>query len=414
MTEVSRAELKYLVERRREEIKALNDVGRLLGSTADPAEIIALAASYLHRTFPVALIGILTLARRKLHLIPFAPIAPMELSSAVRQMREATGELLKRALREDETELVSDQLIDGRSVSDQPTTSLRSHLHAPLTVKGQPTGLLTIFSGQAKAFTDEDQHTVGIIADQLAAALRSASLVDELRRADELKNEMLAIGSPGLSHPLTAIKEGVNLVLEGALGETTADQKEFLNEVVLNAERLNRMLEKVKTATKVMTAQTVFELASVDLRTIVAKAEKDYRHMAEQRKVTLKLIEFSKPLFWQVDAAHLTFAVGQLVENAIQATNEDGLVAIKLSATPEEAQIQVTDTGSGIAKEALPTLFDRFKSLGGINERKMGGLGLGLFITKSLIEGQGGLIEVESASGEGTQMTIRLPKRTTA
>ncbi|MDP3768273.1 MAG: ATP-binding protein, partial [Dehalococcoidia bacterium] len=95
-------------------------------------------------------------------------------------------------------------------------------------------------------------------------------------------------------------------------------------------------------------------------------------------------------------------------------------VTISIAATAHEAQLRVQDTGGGIAKEALPTmmgtveqlptLFDRFQSLGGIHDRKMGGLGLGLFIAKSMVEGHGGTISVESTVGEGTLMTVHLPK----
>ena len=99
------------------------------------------------------------------------------------------------------------------------------------------------------------------------------------------------------------------------------------------------------------------------------------------------------------------------MENAIQATPPDGLVTVKLTVTGNDAQIQIVDTGSGIAREAIPTLFEQFKSIGDINNRKMGGLGLGLFIAKSLVQGHGGSILVESSIGQGTVMTITLPKQ---
>jgi signal transduction histidine kinase len=125
----------------------------------------------------------------------------------------------------------------------------------------------------------------------------------------------------------------------------------------------------------------------------------------------VKLVDVAKPLFWVVDKAHVTVAINQVLENAIQATPADGLVTLKLAPTQTDVDIQITDTGSGIAKEALPKLFDRFQSIGDINNRKMGGLGLGLFITKSLIEGHGGTVIVESTVGVGTVMTLRLPKK---
>jgi len=411
MADVSRAELKYLVDRQREEIRTLHEAGRLLGSATDPHKIIALVGSYLHRTFPVALCGVLLLARKKLHLIPFAPLAEVERLTAIRQIRETASELLRRTITEEESVPVAERSGEATESLLQAATPLRSHLFAPLTVDGQLTGLLGLFSGKHEAFTQEDRDAIGIVAEQLAAALRNALLVEELRRADTLKNQMLSIVSHELSTPLTAIKEGVNLILDGALGETTPDQRDFLQTVSENVDRLERLLDKVKTSTKVMTDQVQFAFESVDLRSVIAAVERAYQALAKSKGVSLKLIESPKPLFWQVDPPHLTTALSQLVENAIQATEQDGIVTMKLSGFPDAVEIDVLDTGAGIAKESLPTLFDRFQSIGDIHDRKMGGLGLGLFIAKSLLTGHGATLAVDSTLGEGTRMTIRLPKR---
>jgi len=414
MAEHSRAELKYFVERQREEIRTLNEAGKLLSAATDPQQIIQLAISYLHNTFPVALCALWLLEQRKVHMRLFAALPEVEIASALRQLRTAASELLHRPISEEDSELLVKDSTHQPTSWAQPTIALRAHLFAPLTVKDQPIGLLGLFSGQAEAFTKEDQHTVGVVADQLGAALRNALLVEELRRAVEVKNELLSIVSHELSTPLTAIKEGVNLLLDGALGQTTPDQQDFLKTVLENTERLERLTQKVKTATELMTGQTKFTLESFDLRTLLANVEKSYRTLATTKQVHFKLVDYPKPLFWQVDMPHLSIALGQLVENAIQATPAEGLVTLKLSASAPEVEIQVLDTGVGIAKEALPTLFEQFKSVGGIHDRKMGGLGLGLFIANALIAGNGGTITVDSTPGEGTLMLVHLPKQSAA
>ncbi len=420
MAEPSRAELKYLVERQREEIKTLNDLGRLLTATNDPAAILQQTASYLRHTYPVALCGIWSLERRQLSLVPFAPLSQVELGSAVATMRSTISAALNRPLADEECRLELDRASGAPSVSGQPSTTLRSHLSAPLAVKGQTIGLLSLFSGQAEAFTSEDQSAIGIIAEQVGVALRNAYLVQELRRADELKDQLLSIVSHELGTPLTAIKEGVSMVIEGALGETTPDQQDFLKTVMENAERLERLIEKVKTSGEIMAGQVQYAFESFDLRTLLASVQKTYQGLADLRGVQFRFIEYPKPLFWQIDHRRLTLAVSQLVENALQATEKNGFVTVSLTPSANEVQIVVQDTGAGIPKDALPSfmtqveethsLFDRFQSLGGIHDRKMGGLGLGLFIANSLIEGHGGSITVESAVGEGTSMIVRLPK----
>jgi signal transduction histidine kinase len=348
----------------------------------------------------------LFLPERKLHLIPFAPIAQVELASAVRKIREAAGQLINHPVTDE------DSVVEETKAASlmQPNTSLRSHLFAPITDKGKPVGVIALFSGAADAFTKEDQHTVGIIAEQFGAALRNAFLVEELRRADELKNQLLSIVSHELSTPLTAIKEGVNLILDGALGDTTTDQRDFLGTVNENAERLERLIRKIKTATEIMTGQMRLVFESVDVRKMLEHLDRVYGPLAKSRSVNVKFLEPPKPLFWPLDAAHASVAISQILENAIQATAADGLVTVRSSATQQELEIQIADTGTGIAGEHLPTLFQRFQSIGDINNRKMGGLGLGLFIAKSLVDHHGGTIAVDSALGEGTRMTLRFPK----
>ncbi len=408
MPDISRAELKYFVERQREEIKTLNEVGRLLSTTADPRSLVRLVSSYLHRAFPVALCSVLSLPQRRLYVVPFAPIPQVDVSGAVRLTRDTAARLLNRSVTEDESACLIDD--DQPAGWMQSTISLRSNLFCSMSVSGQLTGVLGVFSGQANAFNTEDAHAIGIVAEQLAAALRNAVLLDQLRQADELKNQLLSIVSHELSTPLTAIKKGVNLVLEGALGETTDEQRDFLKTVLENADRLERLTQKVKTATELMTGQTKFTFDSFDLRTVLGQVEKTYRPLAVAKGVNLKLLDAPKPMFWPIDKNHIVVAISQLVENAIQATGSDGLITLKLSATPTEADIVVNDTGSGIAQELIPTLFEQFKSIGEIHNRKMGGLGLGLFIAHALIVGHGGTIEVDSKLEVGTCMTIHLPK----
>jgi len=409
MTDTSRAELKYLVERQREEIRTLNEVGKLLSATTNPEDILRLVTSYLHQAFPVALCGIWLLQPRLLRVIPFAPIAQMEVTRAIRQMREAASELLRRPLNEEDGVPVMEPL-DGRAHTGLSSTiALRAHLVAPLMVKDQPIGLLCLFSGQEHGFSNEDHHAIGIVAEQLGAALRNALLVEELRRAGELKTELLSIVSHELNTPLTAVREGVDLVLEGEMGTITPDQQRLLKVASENAERLERLFQKVKMATEFTTGQTAFTFAAADVQAVLSDVEQTHRPLATAKGIQLTLVASAGPLTCSIDRAHLIAALDQLVDNALQATPSGGAVTLQGSATPTGVELQVLDTGTGIAPEAVPTLFEQFTSVGGIHDRKMGGLGLGLFIANSCIQGHGGSLHVDSTLGKGTRMLVRLP-----
>jgi len=411
MSEISRAELKYLVERQREEIRTLNEVGKLLSATTDPREILRLVSTYLHQAFPVAVCGVLWLEERKLHLIPLAPLAQMELARVIRGVREAAGEFFHRPLSEEESAPVIER-VDGPATVGMPSTmALRSHLFAPMTVKGRPSGLLSLFSGREEAFTTEDSHAVGIVAEQLGAALRNAFLVEELRRAGELKNELLSIISHEFNTPLTAMREGVGLVLEGHVGDTTPEQQRLLKVVSENADRLEQLFHKVKLATELATGQAAFAFAAADVRVVLREVAQSHQALASAKAVELKLLEPAQPLLCAIDQPRLTIALDQLMDNALQATPRNGSVTLQGAPSSDGIEIHVIDTGAGMGAEVLPTLFEQFKSVGGIHNRKMGGLGLGLFIAHSLIQAHGGTLSVESALGKGTRMTARLPKQ---
>ena len=413
MADPTSAELKYLVSRQREEIKTINEVGRLLRSTTDPGEIIRLVATYLRQAFPVALCGILLIESRKLHLIRFAPISKVDMTAAIRELLKATQEQVHQMLREEEIAcVVEDQFSATSPWAGVTVGSLRSQVSVPLTFNAQAVGLLGVFSGQAGALTQqEDIHAIQIVAEQLRGALRNALLVERLRSADQMKNDLLAMISHELKIPLTVIREGVSLLKEGALGPTNTEQQDFLKTVSDNVDRLNQLLDKVLTATHVITGKIQARLAQVNVGALLKEWVSTFGPLATSRGVRLES-NGAEPTPWTVDREKLQQALGHVMENAIQASSSGGRVVVSWVVEANQLQIQVTDTGSGISPQELGRLFERFGAIGGIHERKTGGLGLGLFITKALVDIHQGIIRVESTPGEGTRVTIRLPQKT--
>ena len=409
MADPSSAELKSLVARQQEELKTLNDVARLLRSTIDPQEIIRKLASYLQQTFPIAVCGILLIEQRKLHLIRFAPISQMDMTNTTRQILKSASEKVKRDLKEEEIALVLEDQFGASGTG--PVGYLRSHVSVPLTFDGQVIGFLSVLSGQADALSREDVHGLEIIADQLRAALRNALLVEKLKSADQMKNELLSIFSHELRIPLTVIREGVSLLTDEALGSVNDEQKKFLGTVIQNVSRLQQLLDKVVTATEAITGNLRCAVTTAELNKVFEEVGSAFRSAAQAKGVTLDLPGGSPALRWVTDPERLKQALGYLAENAIQATPSGGRVTVSASANQTALELQVADTGGGIPAEELPRLFELFRAIGGIHERKTGGLGLGLFITKALTEALGGTIHVESTPGQGTRVSIRLPQR---
>lgn len=412
MPEPSRAELKYLVERQREEIKTLNEVARLLSATTDPQDIIRLVGAYLHQTYPLALCGVLVIDQRRLHLLPFANISQVDLATAIRAICAKANERLTPPLNEQSLERTVEQVSGGAAPWGQSAVGyLRSNYMAPLmTDDGKMLGILSVFSGKPEAFAKEEQHVIDIVASQLRAALRNAVLLDELRRANQLKNELLLVISHELRIPLTSIQEGVRLVADGSLGSLNADQQEFLKTVDANAERLQTLVEKVVTATQLVTAQLTYAFAQMSLPALLTELQAALRPAASAKRIHLEFAQPSGVAAITADSRQVTQALMHVIENAIQATDEGGTVTVDCSQTSGGVQVRVMDTGGGIPAEAMPTLFEQFRFIGGVDNRKTGGLGLGLFITKAIISAHGGTIQVDSQVGRGTKVTITLPK----
>lgn len=409
-TEISRAELKYLVERQREEIRAINEVGRIIASSTEPEEIVGGVASYLNRTFSLALCGVLLLEQRFLLGIQFVKIASVDAAAAIREFFATPIEGFPQPLKEESFS----KRLDDRSSGPSPWARagggyLRSRHGATLTFNDKPIGRLAVFSAKADAFSKEDRHVIDIVANQLAAALHNALLVDKLQRTDRMKNELLAVLSHELKTPLTVIQEASSLLLEGTLGSLSVEQSDFLRTAQKNGLRLQGIIEEVELAAQLITGKIPYRFEETNLEKLLKELEATWRPLAEARGVELSFTRSGRP-FCLADPRCLSQALGQLVENAIQACSEQEKVSLAVSETPEGPEIQITDGGKGIPDEELPNLFERFHSVGGINDRKTGGLGLGLFLAQRIVAGHGGEISVESQAGQGTQVRIRLPR----
>ena len=231
----------------------------------------------------------------------------------------------------------------------------------------------------------------------------------ELRELNQLKTDFISSVSHELHTPLTSISEGANLILEGALGPTTADQREFLGTINQSATRLSNLIEKTLLATQLMTGKLGYNFAAVDVCPIIKGIAQNAKVSVDQKGVLFELAGTSHAVHAYGDEKLLRYAFTQPIENAIQATPKGGLITVRVAAVGGEVEFQVSDTGNGIPAKNLGRIFEQFCFTGTIDDRKTGGLGLGLFTCKGIVEGHRGNIKLESQPGQGTKITIRLP-----
>lgn len=323
--EPSRAKLKYLIERQREEIRTVVEISQLLSVTTDSQEVIRRVATYLNRTFPLALCGVLLTEQRVLRLIQFAKVAQVDTASAIQQICTETGKDFPQPLREDDFErILEDQSSPPALWAQAAAVYLRSNYFAPMVFNGKPMGRLALFSTKADSFSKEDQHILDIVAEQLASVLHNALLMDELKRADQMKNDLLAIISHELRIPLTTLQEGSSLLLEGVLGPLSEKQTDFLKTIQRNGWRLQGLIEEVELAARLINGRISYTFDEVDLCAVVKDALEALRPMAQAKGVTLSATGADRTIPCQADAKRIGQALGQLLENSVQATPEGG------------------------------------------------------------------------------------------
>ena len=235
-----------------------------------------------------------------------------------------------------------------------------------------------------------------------------ASANDRLQELDQVKTDFFSNVSHELRTPLTVIKAAVDNMLDGIGGEITERQERSLNRVKSNADRLHRHINDLLDLSRVDRGRTdmlQLNMEKVMAREVVGEVVEDMRLTAEAER--LQLTFEGKDGYAMADRDRLKQMVVNLVSNAIKFTASGGEVSVNVR--PDGTgyiQTIVKDTGKGIPKEDLGLVFERFRQVKGT----FGGSGLGLPITKELVEQHGGKIWVESEEGVGSTFTFTVPE----
>ncbi len=240
---------------------------------------------------------------------------------------------------------------------------------------------------------------------RLLGAVTILEDITHLREIDRIKSEFIATASHELRTPLTSVQMGVHLLLEGALGELTDNQNEVLQACRQDCERLDKLMRDLLDLSRIEAGESQPQLATVSTRELLTTAVKELRPQVEAKGLELS-IDVPVELPWVlVDRLQIERVISNLVINALRHTKNG---EIKISAVQRDNYISVSvrDTGSGIPTEYLPHIFDKFVQ---VPDAPTGGAGLGLTISKSIVEAHGGQISVQSEVGRGTTFTFTLP-----
>src|SRR6476659_1736080 len=241
--------------------------------------------------------------------------------------------------------------------------------------------------------------------NRLLGAVTILEDITHLREIDRLKSEFIATASHELRTPLTSVQMGVHLLLEGALGELTDSQSEVLQACRQDCERLDKLMRDLLDLSRIEAGESQPQLALVRARDLIASITEELRPQVETKGLDLRVELSLDRECLEIDRTQLERVITNLVSNAIRHTKHG---QIKISAEQRDSHIavSVSDTGSGIPTDYLPHIFDKFVQ---VPNAPTGGAGLGLTISKSIVEAHGGTISVQSQVGRGTTFTFTLP-----
>ncbi len=296
-------------------------------------------------------------------------------------------------------------------------------MSVPISSGNRNIGALTLATPQYRAFTDDESslisglgHHLGVVVENLRMvdAMRSqvaqidAALTD-LRASEKSRSELLDNISHDLRAPLTCIRGYIDLLLEGDLSNSA---REGLQIVSNKAQQMIGLIEELLASASGTTKHPkLFQLdrAPVELAGLIGACVSTCRPSAHQAGLALEVNLAPELPLVLADAARLIRVFDNLLSNAIKFTPSGGTILVSASVCGGQVEIQIADTGRGIAPDQLEHIFDRRAAYRAENGKRVGGLGLGLAAARDLVTAHGGLIWAESELGKGTVFHFTLP-----
>lgn len=280
-------------------------------------------------------------------------------------------------------------------------------------VEQKPVGVLEALNKvDAPNFTVQDLEMLATLADIAGVAVEKARLFTELEQAnaalselDELKSNFIAIASHELRTPLAVILGYVSFLREEA-DEAMAERFDYVLDAAVH---LRSLIQDMANLSYVDAGQTKLLREMVDLTAVIQEMDLAHDETAVAKNQQIELHLPDKPVSVIIDKNMIEVILGNILNNAVKFTPQNGRIQLTLQQKGREAWISIEDTGIGIPEDQLERIFSRFYQIESPLVREHEGLGLGLSIAKDLVELNHGRIWAESEPGQGSQFTLALP-----
>lgn len=294
----------------------------------------------------------------------------------------------------------------------------RSEMAVPMVVGGEVLGVFDVQSSQVDGFSEEDANIYATLAAQVAVALQNARLyaeqsatVTQLRELDRLKSSFLANMSHELRTPLNSILGFADVMLEELDGPLTENMQTDLSLIQKNGKHLLHLINDVLDMAKIEAGKMNLSLERFNVQEILEDVTSITQPLANSRSLGVFIeADSDRSVEITADRTRIRQVMLNIVNNAIKFT-EAGWVSIRTEQRDDQVLIRVRDTGISIPPENLETIFQEFTQVDTSSTRKTGGTGLGLPISRRLVEMHGGRLWAESngVEGEGSTFFVELP-----
>jgi signal transduction histidine kinase len=258
-------------------------------------------------------------------------------------------------------------------------------------------------------FTPAQRDVLVRLADHAGSAIENTRLYQAVQRANQAKTQFVSIVSHELKVPMTSIRGYADLIWQGIAGPVTDKQKDFLRTIITNVERMATLVSDLSDISRIETGRLRIELVPVQVDATIREAADNLAPQMEARKQRVELRMTDGLPRAQTDPQRLMQVLTNLLSNACKYTPEGGAITVSAEMHAGAIRISVQDTGIGIAPEEQARLFTQFFRGASSSVRDQPGWGLGLHVTKRLVEMLGGEIGVESEPGKGSLFWFTQP-----
>lgn len=398
------------IQNNSERIRALHEIDRAITSTLDLHTILDVLLEKASLLFPVPSATTVRLLNQTGKLEATA-CRNLDREEWQADLLQTPGVLSELVLASKAPVIISNLWIDPRTRHLQVFRKhhLLSYLGIPLIVKEKVLGRLGFYTKHEHEFTADEVEFLTTIAAQGAIVIHNAQMYQEMVKANKVRQEFLSVISHELRTPLNLIMGYAAMVEQRTLGEINAQQENALGKVIAQSQHLADMINNILAASALDTGSSKLESGEVHLEDLLAELKADFR--ASSPKEINLVWEFSHDLpILNTDGVKLKQILHGLITNAMKFT-EQGTVMIstRYSRESRTVEFQVADTGSGIPKEMLPLIFEKFRQVDSSEARLHEGVGIGLYIVKGYTELLGGTIDVKSDLGKGSCFTVKIP-----